>query len=73
MKEMEQLINECNAFKQGQLSIEEFQKRIEVIYLPNECRNTLEKEQHNAVNKLEEITYCYTKSQKSMQLKWQTT
>ena len=64
MNEMEKLIAICAAFKQDRINIKEFQKRIETVYFPDVCKNTLEKEQHNAFNKLEEIMYSFTQSQK---------
>ena len=62
MNEMEKLVEICNSYIDGKFSIEEFQKRIETVYLPDECKNTLEKVQHNAHNKLEEIRFCYGES-----------
>jgi len=53
------LIGICNAFKSGEYSVKEFQARIETVYLPDACKYTLEKEQHNASNLLEEIIYFY--------------
>lgn len=64
MNEIEKLVEICNAFKQGEFNTEEFQKRIETVYLPDICKNTLQKGQYNAFNKLEGIIYCYTESQK---------
>ena len=64
MKEINKLIELCEQFINNDFSIEEFQYGIEMIILPDKCKNTLEKEQHNACNKLEEIRYCYSSSQK---------
>lgn len=40
MNEIEKLVEICNAFKQGEFNTEEFQKRVETIYLPDICKNT---------------------------------
>lgn len=64
MNALIKLVDVCEAFKRGEFDTEEFQKRIETIYLPDEYKNTLEKIQHNSCNKLEEIQFCYTVSQK---------
>ena len=64
MESIIKLINICNEYKNGDLNIEEFQHEIELIILPDECKNTLEIQQHNACNELEKIIYCYGKSQK---------
>ena len=61
---MKALMDLCNAYKNGEFNIKEFQQRIETIYLPDECKNTLEKEQYNACNRLEEIMYSYSESRK---------
>ncbi len=64
MEKFIELIKLCEQFINNDFSIEEFQYRIETIILPNQCKNTLEKEQHNVCNKLEEIRFCYSASQK---------
>ena len=64
MGEIKKLREICEAFKLGRFGIEEFKARIETVYLPGEYKNTLEKAQHNTVNRLEEIIYCYAESKK---------
>lgn len=63
MKSIEQLIIICQAYKDERYEIDEFQHQLEAIYLPDECKNTLEKEQHNACNRLEKIFYFYPESE----------
>lgn len=64
MEALKRIIDVCNAFKNEEYNIAEFQERLETIYLPDECKATLQKEQHNVYNELEEILYCYNESQK---------
>ena len=52
MGEIKKLREICEAFKLGRFGIEEFKARIETVYLPGEYKNTLEKAQHNTVNRL---------------------
>lgn len=59
MNELQKLIRVCEEYKQGLFDVEEFQHRLEMIYLPDEYKYTLEKDQHNAFNHLEEIYYFY--------------
>lgn len=59
MDSLEKLINICQAYINSNFGIEEFQRRLEMITLPDEYKNSLERDQHNAVNKLEKISYCY--------------
>ena len=59
MDEINKMIETCNAFKRKEFGIKEFQERIGTIYLPDECKHTLERLQHNAHNELEKIIYCY--------------
>ena len=66
MGEIKKLSEICEAFKLGRFGIEEFKAPIETVYLPGEYKNTLEKAQHNTVNRLEEIIYCYAESKKDM-------
>ena len=53
MGEIKKLREICEAFKLGRFGIEEFKARIETVYLPGEYKNTLEKAQHNTVNRLD--------------------
>ena len=53
------IINICNRYKNGDFDIEEFQQRLETVYLPEKYRNTLEIKQHNAFNYLEKIRFSY--------------
>ena len=46
--------------------IKKLREICEAVYLPGEYKNTLEKAQHNTVNRLEEIIYCYAESKKDM-------
>lgn len=64
MEKFNELIKICEQFINNEFDIEKFQNKIETIVLPDKCKKTLEKEQHNACNKLEEIKYCYADSQK---------
>ena len=59
MQNIELLINICKKYIRGLIELDEFQKQIEAIILPDGCKNTLEVSQHNACNKLEQIQYCY--------------
>ena len=65
MKEFNELIKLCEEFINNDFSIEEFQYEIEKVILPDKCKNTLEKKQHDTCNNLEEIRYCYSVSQKA--------
>ena len=62
MDVLDKLIYICNAFINGDFSIKEFQERLETIYLPDIYKDSLEKEQHNAYNRLEEIIFCCLES-----------
>lgn len=64
MKELQKLIDICIAFKNAEFGMIEFQARLETVYLPDECKHTLEKAQHNASNQLEEILFCYGEMEK---------
>ena len=59
MNSFEKMIHICKAYVREELDIEEFQSRLEMVVLPDNCKNSLEKKQHNAVNMLEEIRFCY--------------
>ncbi|MDR2168482.1 MAG: hypothetical protein LBE35_11650 [Clostridiales bacterium] len=59
MNEMDKLISICEAFKRGEFGVRGFQEYIETVYLPNDCKHTLERFQHNAHNQLEKIIYFY--------------
>lgn len=61
IRSLSYVMNSKNTF-----GIEEFQHTIEEILLPDVCKMSLEKFQHNACNRLEEIKYCYAESQKNM-------
>lgn len=62
MKSLDNLINTCKAFKDRQFHIREFQNRLETINLPDEFKKTVEVDRYNAINKLEEIQFCYVES-----------
>ena len=62
MKSLDNLINTCKAFKDRQFNIREFQNRLETINLPDEFKKTVEADRYNAINKLEEIQFCYDES-----------
>lgn len=62
MEALKKLIDICKAYKNSEFGIEEFQRRMETVYLPDESKSTLEKVQYNAYNMLEEILYCYGES-----------
>jgi hypothetical protein len=64
MKSLKDLIDVCYEFKDNAFSIEEFQHKIETVLLPDDCKNTLEKQKRNACNRLEVINYCYIESRK---------
>ena len=66
MENLQKLIDICNAYKAGDFDLGEFQQRIETVYLPDECKNTLEKTQHNALNHLEKIFYFYPEIEHKM-------
>ncbi len=57
MNSFEKLIHVCKAYVDSALSMEDFQHEIEMIILPDVCKYTLEKEQHNAASRLEEIRF----------------
>ncbi len=65
MEILNELVKICNDFLNNDFNIELFQHKLETIILPDKCKKTLEKEQHNACNELEEIMYCYSTSQKA--------
>ncbi len=62
MNNVKKLISICNAYKAGEFDIQEFQNRLETVYLPIELKNTLEKDLYNAFNKLEEIRFSLDES-----------
>ena len=64
MNSLEKMISVCKAYINDAFAIEEFQRQLEMIILPDECKYTLENDQHNAVNKLEEIRFTYLQNQK---------
>jgi len=59
MDELQKMIDVCENYKKGLYDITEFQHRLETVYLPDEYKHTLEEDQHNAFNYLEEVYYCY--------------
>ena len=59
MDSLEKLMNLCQRYINREFGIAEFQSRLENVFLHDRFKNTLEKKQHNAVNKLEEIQFCY--------------
>lgn len=59
MDDLQNIIKTCLAYKNGDFKLEEFQHRLETIYLPSECKYTLEKTQHDAFNHLEKIFFFY--------------
>ena len=63
MNELKRLIETCRKYKEGELSLIDFQHILENIYLPSDYKYTLEKQQHNAVNQLEKIYYFYPASE----------
>lgn len=63
MENLQKLINICQAYKAGKFDVEEFQYKIETVYLPDECKHTLEITQHNTCNYLEEIIYSYARKE----------
>ena len=64
MKSLNELIQICERYLSGELSIEDLQYKIENIVLPVECKKTIEIKQHNLCNQLEEIRFCYSESQR---------
>ena len=63
MENLQKLIDICKEYKVGEFGVEEFQNRIEGVYLPDECKYTLEKTQHNMFNRLEKIFYFYPEAE----------
>ncbi|NMC57433.1 MAG: hypothetical protein GYA50_09460 [Eubacteriaceae bacterium] len=59
MNNLESIINICKSYINGVFDVEEFQHQLEQVILPDNFKYTLEKEQHNAVNRLEEIRFSY--------------
>lgn len=59
MEAYEKIIELCREYIQGKIEIRTFQEALEKVILPDVCKKTLERIQHNAVNKLEEIRFCY--------------
>ncbi len=57
MKTLENVISLCRSFINGDYGLEEFQHKLEAVILPDEYKYTLEKDQHNMVNYLEEIRF----------------
>ena len=63
MENLQKLIDICQSYKNGKFGVEEFQHRLEQIYLPDMCKHTLERVQHNALNHLEKIFYFYPEAE----------
>lgn len=59
MNSLDELINICLAYKRGEFDVIEFQKRLETVYLPSQYKQTIEVDQYNAHNSLEEIRFSY--------------
>lgn len=59
MNGFEKMVQTCKNYQLGKFGIEEFQQRLETILLPEDCKNTLEVNQHNTSNLLEKIQYSY--------------
>ena len=55
MNSINELIVLCEKFKENAFEIEEFQSKLGEILLPDMCKYTLEKAQHNGHNNLERI------------------
>ena len=69
MEDIAKLVAVCESYKLGEFDIKEFQERLETIFLPEQYRS-IEEEQHNAFNRLEEIQFCYqTNNQRKHALK----
>lgn len=60
MDELKKLIDICVKYKAGEFDIQEFQGLLGMVCLPSECKHTLERVQHDAHNRLEEIIFSYT-------------
>lgn len=63
MNSIQDLIDLCESFKRGEFDAENFQRKLEVIFLPDSCKYTLEKKQENAHEELEFIRFSYFKEQ----------
>lgn len=59
MNAFEKMIQTCKDYQLGKFGIDEFQQRLETILLPDDCKNTLEANQHNTFNLLEKIQFSY--------------
>lgn len=59
MNNLQKLIEICQRYIDNELDIAQFQSQLEMVFLPDDYKNTLEKKQYNAVNTLEEIRFCY--------------
>ena len=69
MRNIERLISVCKSYINGSIELEAFQRQIEEIFLPDECKRTLEVVQHNAFNELEKIRFCYLPEQQRQHAK----
>lgn len=63
MNLLKNLLNFCQAFSQGKITIQDFQSRIETYPYPDVCSKQYYNILHNAVNRLEEIIFCNSKSE----------
>lgn len=59
MNPVEELIFICNEYREEAYSLPEFQRKLEMVLLPDTYKNTLEIDQRNVCNVLEEIRFCY--------------
>ena len=59
MEAMQKMIDICIEYTQDKFDIIQFQHELEKIFLPDECKQTLEIDQHNAHNRLEGIRFSY--------------
>ena len=63
MNSFKKLIELCQAFSQGKITIQDFQSRIETLPYPDVCSKQYYNILHNAVNRLEERIFCNSKSE----------
>lgn len=64
MNGLDELLFVCRQFQKEKFDIEQLQRKIEWILLPDGCTRAFAKCRHNAAEYLEAILYCYQESGK---------
>ena len=64
MDELEKIIEICVKYKNKELDINQFQRRLQEVHLPELCSREICKDRENADNYLEATIYGYGESEK---------